>query len=134
MIEFAKNYIILFIDLFYYNSNQLGTGQSRNTDTIRYGGISSDTKKSDPLLHDDPLEDFGVEVPVNPLPIQPKPKVKKSPKEPPIVPSVNPSYASTGHQRPRKPASAKRPLPQPQFQGQVQQSGRSPSPVYESLN
>ena len=49
-------------------------GQSRNTDAIRYatsGGISNismDTKKDDPLLYEDPLGDFGVEVP--------KPQVK----------------------------------------------------------
>ena len=59
----------------FYNSNQLGTGQSQNRDTIRYatsGGIRSlsiDAKKSDPLLCDDPLEDFEVEVQANPLPI-----------------------------------------------------------------
>ena len=42
-------------------SNQLGMGQSRNKDAIRYatsGGISKD----DPLLYEDPLGDFGVEV------------------------------------------------------------------------
>ena len=49
-------------------SNQLGKEQSRNTDSIRYatsGGISNvsvDTKKDDPLLYEDPLGDFGVEV------------------------------------------------------------------------
>ena len=72
--------------VYIYNSNQLGTGQSQNRDTIRYatsGGVSSlsiDAKKSDPLLHNDPLEDFEVEVPKNQLPTPPKPKVIKSPK------------------------------------------------------
>ena len=57
-------------------SNQLGKEQSRNTDAIRYGGISNvsvDTKKDDPLLYEDPLGDFGVEVT--------KPQVKGDPKK-----------------------------------------------------
>ena len=57
--------------VYIYNSNQLGTGQSQNRDTIRYatsGGVSSlsiDAKKSDPLLHNDALEDFEVEAPAS---------------------------------------------------------------------
>ena len=88
--------------------------------------MSIDAKKSDPLQCDDPLEDFEVEVPKNPLPIPPKPKVKKSPKEPSITASVNPSYASSG---PHKPVPAKKLQPHTQIQGQVQGS-----PVYESLD
>ena len=68
----------------FYTSNQLGAGQSQNTDTVRYttaagGGISNismDTKKDDPLLYEDPLGDFGVEVPVTT-----KPQVKGPPKK-----------------------------------------------------
>lgn len=82
--------------------------------------------KVDPLLQDDPLEDFGVEVSINPLPIPPKPK---SSKKPSITAGVNPSYTSIRYQGPHKPVSGKG----PPAQGQVQQPGRSPSPVYESL-
>ena len=66
----------------FYTSNQLGAGQSQNTDTVRYttsGGISNisiDTKKDDPLLYEDPLGDYGVEVPVTT-----KPQVKGPPKK-----------------------------------------------------
>ena len=116
-------------------------GQSQNRDTIRYatsGGVSSssiDAKKSDPLLYDDPMEDFEVEDPKYPLPIPPKPKVKKAPKEPSITASVNPCYANSGYEG--VPAKQLQPHTQiqGQIQGQVQQSkGWPPSPVYESLD
>ena len=110
-----------------------------NVDTIRYatsGGvsnISTDTKKIDPVLHDDPMQDYEdvtVEEPVNPLPIPPKPQAKKPFKKPAIKSATNPSHARSGRQGPQQPAM--RPSPHYQFQGQVQQPERSPSPIYES--
>ena len=108
-----------------------------NADTIRYatsGGvsnISTDTKKIDHVLHDDPMqeyEDVAFEVPVNPLPIPPKPQTKS--KKPAIKSATNPSHARSGRQGPQQPAM--RPSPHYQFQGHVQQPERSPSPIYES--
>ena len=134
---------VLILSINFYNSKELGTGQSQNRDTIQYatsGGVSSlsiDAKKKDPLLCDDPMEDFEAEVQAKPraLPIPPKPKVKNSPKEPSITPSINPCYASSGHPGPRKPVLAKKHLPHTQIQGQIQQSrGRPPIPAYENLH
>ena len=93
-----------------------------------------DTKQFDLLLHDDPMQDYedvGVEIPVNPLPIPPKPQAKVPLKKPAIT-ATSTRHASSGHQGSRKPVPAKRPQHYTQFQGQVQQPRRSPSPIYES--
>ena len=77
--KYSQTFNYLAVIYAFYISNQHGTGQSQNTDTVRYttgGGISNistDTKTVDPLLYEDPLGDFGVEVPVTT-----KPQVKKS--------------------------------------------------------
>ena len=142
VVKKLSQYLLTLMAVYYspFNSNQLSTGQSQNRDTIRYatsGDISSlsiDAKKSALVCHD-PVEDFEVGAPVNPLPISPKPKLKKSPKEPSITASVNPCYAISGCQGPPKSVSAKKLQPHTQIQGQVQQSkGRPPTPVYESLD
>lgn len=111
---------------------------TKNTDSVRYsssGGlisnVSTDTKKIDPMLNDDPMQDYeevAVEDEVNPLPIPPKPKAKTTPKKSAITATANPKkYTSSGYSQP---VPAKKPLPYTQFQAQIQQPVEQP--IYES--
>ena len=141
VLTFNVTYIIMLcvdvnVNVSLYNSNELGAEMmTTNADTIRYatsGGVSNvstDTKRTDLVLHGDPMQDYeDVEVPVNPLPIPPKPQAKS--KKPAIKSATNPSHARSRRQGPQQPAM--RPSPHYQFQDHVQQPERSPSPIYES--
>lgn len=117
---------------------------TKNTDSIRYttGGVSNvsiDTKQIDPMMNDDPMQDYEeveADIEVNPLPIPPKPKAKTAPKKSAVPAAAYPKkYTSSGYSQPVQakkppPVQARKAPPHAQYHGHYEEP--IDQPIYES--